>query len=583
MAFEVPRSLGPILVHAITSGELMNAECEVVEADPDVWCSYDVKIPIDSEAIELTANIFRSKKLAKEKVKVPVIMCAHPYDNSKLPKLKRASFGVPQQYRLIPQNDGKPKFSDITSWESPDPNFWVQNGYALVNLNLPGYGSSGGKPSVLSYHQSKCYYEAIEYIGAQPWCTGSVGLNGVSFLAISQFHVAACKEYNFTAPPCLKCISPWEGLTDMYRDLMCCGGVREKGFPAFWWATEVKPVISSQDAFLDMEKCLPLEYLEKHPLFDEFWQEKAAQVQHISIPMLACSSFSDHNLHTQGTFRGYERAPSKNKWIYTHRGGKWVEYYKPQVQQLTLRFMNHFLKGIHDPQFAPDTPRCRLEVRSSKDEIYQIRDEADWPIPRTQFTKVFLNAQHKMTMAKSPKPHTSVEYDADHGYTTFTYTFDQDTELTGYFKVRIHFEASHDDDGCIFAVVDKLDKDGKVVHFYGSVGTEKDPVSRGYQKISHRELDPTWSTESQPVYAHTNEHKLKKGDIVQLDVAMFPQATFFYKNESVKLTLASYDIAHSAPYHKISDPSHRKGKHIIHLGDKYDSYLLLPIIPPISS
>ena len=73
----------------------------------------------------------------------------------------------------------------MTSWEAPDPNFWVGAGYAVVNLNLPGYSNSGGPPSLLSEGQAKCFYEAIEWVAKQDWCTGAVGLSGVSFLAMT--------------------------------------------------------------------------------------------------------------------------------------------------------------------------------------------------------------------------------------------------------------------------------------------------------------------------------------------------------------------------------------------------------------
>jgi hypothetical protein len=77
-------------------------------------------------------------------------MCAHPYNNHLTPALKKTPLGgPPQQYRLIPQAGGKPVFSKLTSWESPDPNFWIPAGYALVNMNLPGYANSGGPPLCL--------------------------------------------------------------------------------------------------------------------------------------------------------------------------------------------------------------------------------------------------------------------------------------------------------------------------------------------------------------------------------------------------------------------------------------------------
>jgi putative CocE/NonD family hydrolase len=68
------------------------------------------------------------------------------------------------------------------------------------------------------------YYDLIEWAGMQSWSSGLVGLDGVSYLAISQYKVAALK------PPSLAAICPWEGLSDLYRDFAYPGGVREDGF-----------------------------------------------------------------------------------------------------------------------------------------------------------------------------------------------------------------------------------------------------------------------------------------------------------------------------------------------------------------
>jgi putative CocE/NonD family hydrolase len=245
-AFRTFQAVGPILGNAVKSGQLFHPQCELAEPDPDILCEYEVRIPM-SEGFYLTANIYRSKKAEQKGEKIPVVMCAHPYDNSLTPALGNTPLNGPsQQYRMIPQSGGKPVFSKLTSWESPDPDFWVPEGYAVVNVNLPGYGSSEGPPSAFTEHQGKCYYEAIEWVAKQPWCTGKVGLNGVSFLAISQFHFAACLFYG-GPPPSLCCISPWEGLTDSYRDIFGFGGVHESGFPTFWWNTEVKPVINGTE------------------------------------------------------------------------------------------------------------------------------------------------------------------------------------------------------------------------------------------------------------------------------------------------------------------------------------------------
>jgi putative CocE/NonD family hydrolase len=475
------KAVGPILGNALKSGQLFNPQCELTEPDPDVLCEYDAKIPM-SEGFSVTANIYRSKTAAEKGDKVPVVMCAHPYDNHLTPDLKKTPLrGAPQQYRLIPQAGGKPVFSKLTSWESPDPNFWIPAGYAVVNMNLPGYSNSEGPPSAFSEHQAKCYYEAIEWVAKQPWCTGKVGLNGVSFLAITQWHVAACQAYG-GPPPSLCCISPWEGLTDPYRDIFAFGGLSETGFPTFWWNTEVKPVINgTEEDFVKSEGSIAPDYLQNHPFYDEFWKAKAAKLEEITVPMLVCASFSDHGLHTMGSFRGFEKARSKHKWVYTHRTGKWVAYYSPEVQQMTKDFMDCFLKDDTSSGFL-DTPPVRLEVRSSLDEIHEVRHENEWPIARTEYIRFYLSAQPQSLSLEEPEKEVEVVYPAKKGKALFNFKFTEDTELSGYMKLRVWVEARAEkageqspDDMAMAIAINKLDREENTVHFNGSVGNASCP------------------------------------------------------------------------------------------------------------
>ena len=102
----------------------------------------------------------------------------------------------------------------------------------------------------------------------------------------------------------------WEGLTDPYRDIFAFGGLAEVGFPAFWWA------IATDAHFVESEGCIPTDYLKNHPFYDDFWKAKAAKLEEITIPMLVCASFSDHGLHTQGSFRAFNKAQSEHKWVF---------------------------------------------------------------------------------------------------------------------------------------------------------------------------------------------------------------------------------------------------------------------------
>ena len=67
------KALAPILFNAIKSGQLFNPQCKLTEPDPDILCEYDIKIPI-SEGFSVTANIYRSKKIAAAGKKMPVVM-----------------------------------------------------------------------------------------------------------------------------------------------------------------------------------------------------------------------------------------------------------------------------------------------------------------------------------------------------------------------------------------------------------------------------------------------------------------------------------------------------------------------------
>ena len=62
-------------------------------------------------------------------------------------------------------------------------------------------------------------YDAIDWISRQPWSNGNVAMMGNSWLARSQWYIAAER------PPALKCIAPLEGSGDLYREIHVRGGI----------------------------------------------------------------------------------------------------------------------------------------------------------------------------------------------------------------------------------------------------------------------------------------------------------------------------------------------------------------------
>jgi uncharacterized protein len=158
---------------------------------------------------------------------VPVLLCAHPYGKDRLPRRTRRRSRYSFQYRVMPQ-PGPISFSTLTSWEAPDPDWWVGQGYAVVDCDLRGAGTSDGVAELMSRQEGEDTYDLIEWAAAQPWSSGKVGMLGVSYLAVTQWRAASLR------PPSLAAICPWEGFTDPYRDLLRPGGVPEAGFVQIW-------------------------------------------------------------------------------------------------------------------------------------------------------------------------------------------------------------------------------------------------------------------------------------------------------------------------------------------------------------
>ena len=105
-------------------------------------------------------------------------------------------------------------------------------------------------------------------------------------------------------------------------------------------------------------------------------------------------------------------------------------------------------------------------------------------------------------------------------------------------------------------------------------------VTRGDCRVSRRELDPVESTDWHPVQIGTSEQKLKAGEIVPVEIELYPSSTFFSVGESLQLIIASDEIIPSPPYRKSVECNH--GRHVLHFGGNYDSHLLVPEIPAIA-
>ena len=148
-------------------------------------------IPIPSEDVTLRADVFRPKSGKP----VPVLMSLGPYGKGVQYK---EGFAPQWNWLISTYPDILPGSSrSFMVWETVDPEIWVPWGYACVRVDSRGSGRSPGYLDILSPQETSDYYNAIEWAGTQSWCSGKVGLIGVSYYAINQWNVAALQYVFF--------------------------------------------------------------------------------------------------------------------------------------------------------------------------------------------------------------------------------------------------------------------------------------------------------------------------------------------------------------------------------------------------
>ncbi|MCX8021522.1 MAG: CocE/NonD family hydrolase [Syntrophorhabdaceae bacterium] len=542
------------------------------------------------DGVKLAANIFRPNRQGK----FPVILSVTPYGKDQTPPSYKPD-GTPLPNAYTPfmfrvyshgADLGHMRISMLTPWEAPDPAFWVPNDYVVMIVDQRGGFKSEGKPPTPA-QGAEDIASLIEWAAKQEWSNGNVGMIGVSALAMNQYDVAS-KE-NPPAP--LKAIIPWEGASNMYRDLFFWGGIPETNF-----SRSLGPFKANLQK-MPPEQAAKVWVSAMDPVVNQNMLKAAPVLERISVPALICASWSDKGLHTQGTFEVWRRIASKDKWLYIHGGKKWERFYSEDGLAYQKKFFDYYLKGLNNGW--PDTPRVRLEVRETRDE-YTVRFEKEFPLARTVYQKLYLNGLDNSLITKKPSKTTKIVYHSTQGgSTSFGITFDKDTEITGYMKVKLWVSALDSDDMDLFVTVRKFagpcDVDspvckaieevtgkgriakGNEIRFRGMNGFNGDMAARGQMRVSQRELDEKLSTPWLPVQRFQGEKRLKKGEIVPVEIAILPSSTFFRKGESLSLTISGHCPV-DQPLLSY-DWLINKGRHAIYTGGKFDSYLQIPVIP----
>lgn len=509
----------------------------------------DVSIPM-SDGVNLLADVYR------------------PDDAQRHPALIAASC-YPRQI----QNIGAP----MGFIEAGATDFWVPRGYTHVIANVRGTCGSGGTYGWLDERERADIAELVEWVAAQPWCDGNVGMIGISYFAMTQ--IAAATQ----APPSLKALFPVATTANLY-DAVWHHGLLSQTFVTAWIAgvatfaphgdkafrNHVTKALGSllrtprlhahfqhlngEAALSSLGTLLRAKYPEhpwdeiwrdvtvNHQFADEYWNERdmIPLLADCRIPMYLGCDWQNVPLHLPSTFQVWdavnESAPTRIGMLGD--GGLTWPWESLHVE--ALAWFDHWLKGHDTGVLDGDAVRYWLPGAD------EFRSAAQWP-PESTLTDWYLGSSGSLT-------ETATEGDREYQYIPPTLTrpkgapespladcltwcspvLDQDVDIVGYAEVELNATTTAADVAWIVTLQD-LAPDGTTTD-----------VTAGWQRTTRSNL----THDSEPGHPIVDDNALRSitpHEIHTYRIPFVANARRFKRGHRIQLVLASDDINSDHP------------------------------------
>lgn len=531
----------------------------------DVVLDKDVPVTL-RDGVTIHVDVFRPAGTEQ----VPVIVAWSPYG-----KGQGTSASVMGIFGLVGLDNGT--VSGLEKFEGPDPAYWCARGYAICNPDIRGVAESEGDSVIWDRQEGRDAHDLVEWLAEQDWCSGKVAMSGTSYLAVSQWFTAA------EQPPHLAAINPWEGVSDVYRDLVMRGGMPDTGFAeqlqdnSYWGKSHREDILAEAAQF---------------PLMGELWEDKIPDFDTITVPAYVVASYSN-TLHTQGTFRAWRRMASQDKWLRIHNSQEWPDYYDEANVEDLRRFFDHVLKGQDNGW--EQTPRVRYSVLDLEggDRVNVPADQ--FPPAEVTSTTYYLDGAARTLSTTPPATESTAGYavGGNPDVVSFVTRFETETVLVGYPKAHLWVEAQGSDDMDLFVLVQKLDahgtplqeftvlNHGAIVHDVTERGASilRYKGSDGRLRVSLRHLDEELSTDDVPAHTFDRVAKLVPGEVVDVEIDLLPVGLAFHPGEQLRLVVSGRSLLGTMmPGNREYASTVNAGTHVVHTGGHRPSYLQLPVL-----
>jgi putative CocE/NonD family hydrolase len=302
---------------------------------------------------------------------------------------------------------------------------FIQHGYAVVLQDVRGrYGSEGVFDAL--NQEGPDGYDTLNWIAAQPWSDGKVGMIGGSYLGIAQWRVALLNN------PHLKAIFPVVSGGDDYLDRFYSpGGAMKLGHRLLWFSQNLtpsglpKPKFGSYIGHLPLRtsdtaatgRTLPIyQTILEHPTYDSFWKDLSVRekIDRVRVPVFAVGGWYDNYVESDlDAFRALHKA-GKQDTKHRIMIGPWPHNMSTPfagvgfgndsgapIRAYQIAWFDHWLKGTPE-EAAHYTPWTWHNVRAEVDEapmhifvmgVNRWRDEQEWPLARTRYTAFYLTSK----------------------------------------------------------------------------------------------------------------------------------------------------------------------------------------------
>ena len=295
---------------------------------------------------------------------------------------------------------------------------FAEHGYAAIRVDMRGAGDSDGL--MRDEYTPGEWQDAVEVIGwitRQPWCSGEVGLIGLSWSGFNALQIAAL------APPALKAIVTTCASDDRYGDDMhYMGGCLlndniQYGSTLFTWiATPPDPEIVGgrwRDMWLKRLEAVeipPAARWMQHSDRDDYWQSGSVceNYRTIKAAVLAVGGWADG--YTNAVMRLLSGLEAPRKGLI----GPWGHAYPhvatpgPAIDFIgyVVRWWDHWLKGRDTGIMDEPMLTCWLQTHETPKPRYTARAgrwiaEVTWPSPRVE-TKVLGLAPQRLGEGRKP-------------------------------------------------------------------------------------------------------------------------------------------------------------------------------------